>query len=138
MGDTFPPDSPHSWLLQAAVAGGLPLLLGVAVLSFLILRSARDGIRTAEPGADRDDLTGAVAAVAAYGLMLLTAFTSAATTPVAAFIGGGLVAAAAGAEEPLRPAKESRPVGGWRSFPAEVVASGLLVTADSRRRCRPR
>jgi hypothetical protein len=127
VGDTFPPDSPHSWLLQAAVAGGLPLLLGVAAVSFLILRSARDGIRTAEPGADRDNLTGALAAVAAYGLMLLTAFTSPATTPVAAFICGGLVAAGKGEGERLRPVKESRLVRGWRSFPVGAVAAGLLV-----------
>ncbi len=42
VGGTFPPDSPHSWLLQAAAAGGLPLLLAAAVLAFLILRGASD------------------------------------------------------------------------------------------------
>ena len=102
-----------------------------AVLAFLILRSARDSIRTAEPGVDRDNLTGAFAAVAAYGLMLLTAFTSPATTPVAAFICGGLVATR---ERPCRRSghpqhsRESTPaVRRWRSFPAGAVATGLLV-----------
>lgn len=128
VGASFPPDSPHSWLLQAAAVGGLPLLLGAALLAFLILRSARESIRTAEPGVDRDNLTGAFAAVAAYGLMLLTAFTSPATTPVAAFICGGLVATSIAAVPKVRPsAKAALPARTWKSFPAGAVASGTLV-----------
>ncbi|WP_427004429.1 O-antigen ligase family protein [Pseudarthrobacter sp. H2] len=128
VGTAFPPDSPHFWPLQAAAAGGLPLLLGAALLAFLILRSARNGIRAAPPGADRDNLAGALAAVAAYGLMLLTAFTSPATTPLAAFICGGLVATSGAAAPVIRPAaKGTRPARGWKSFPAGAVASGLLV-----------
>jgi O-antigen ligase len=127
VGTAFPPDSPHLWPLQAAAAGGLPLLLGAVLLTFLILRSARNGIRTAQPGADRDNLAGALAAVAAYGLMLLTAFTSPATTPLAAFICGGLVATSRAAAPVIRPAKGTRPARGWKSFPAGKVASGLLV-----------
>ncbi|WP_441425766.1 O-antigen ligase family protein [Arthrobacter sp. YAF34] len=128
VGGTFPPDSPHSWLLQAAAVGGLPLLLTAALLAFLILRSARENIRTAGPGVDGDNLTGAVAAVIAYGLMLLTAFTSPATTPVAAFICGGLVSTSRAAVPHVRPPAKAPPaVRTWRSFPAGTVTSGLFV-----------
>ena len=128
MGGTFPPDSPHSWLLQAAAVGGLPLLLAAALLAFLILRSARENIRTAKPGVDRDNLTGALAAVIAYGLMLLTAFTSPATTPVAAFICGGLVSTSrAAVPQVRRPAKAIPPGPGLEILPAGAVASGLFV-----------
>lgn len=128
VGGTFPPDSPHSWLLQAAAVGGLPLLLAAALLAFLILRSARESIRTTAPGADRDNLTGALAAVAAYGLTLLTAFTSPATTPVAAFICGGLVSASPAAVPKVRRSAKAAPaVRTWKTFPAGAVATGLLV-----------
>ncbi|MET4137526.1 O-antigen ligase family protein [Pseudarthrobacter sp. PvP090] len=128
VGGTFPPDSPHSWLLQAAAVGGLPLLLGAALLTLLVSRRALECIRTAEPGVDRDNLGGAVAAVAAYGLMLLTAFTSPATTPVAAFICGGLVATSRAAVLPARqPAKGIPAVHTGSSFPAAAAGSGLLV-----------
>ncbi|WP_231386297.1 O-antigen ligase family protein [Arthrobacter sp. 131MFCol6.1] len=126
VGATFPPDSPHSWLLQAAAVGGLPLLLAAALLAFLILRSARAGIRAAEPGADRDNLTGALAAVVAYGLMLLTAFTSPAATPLAAFICGGLVSTSRAAVPQVRPRAIVVPAV-RKTFPAGAVASGLLV-----------
>ena len=128
VGPAFPPDSPHSWLLQAATAGGLPLLLGAALLAFLILRTARDSIRTADPGVDRDNLTGALAGVVAYGLMLLTAFTSPATTPLAAFICGGLVSTSGALVPRMRPAVKAASAGlKWKSFPAGAVASGLLA-----------
>lgn len=127
-GNTFPPDSPHAWPLQAAAAGGLPLLLAAALLAFLILRSARNGIRTSPPGVGRDNLAAAFAAVAAYGLMLLTAFTSPGTTPWAVFLCGGLVAASgAGSPVPGPPAKSTRPVPGRKPFPAGAVASVLLA-----------
>ena len=126
VGAPFPPDSPHSWLLQAAAVGGLPLLLAAALLAFLILRSARAGIRAAEPGADRDNLTGALAAVVAYGLMLLTAFTSPATSPLAAFICGGLVSTSRAAVPQVRPRAKVVPAV-RKTFPAGAVASGLLV-----------
>ena len=128
VGTAFPPDSPHSWLLQAAAAGGLPLLLGAALLAVFILRRARESIRIAEPGSERDNLIGALAAVAGYGLMLLTAFTSPATTPLAAFICGGLVATSRAAAPASRPReKGTRPVRGRKSFPAGAAASGLLL-----------
>ena len=38
------------------------VILHAAVLAFLILRSASESIRTAAPGVDRDNLTGALAA----------------------------------------------------------------------------
>lgn len=91
VGNSYPPDSPHSWVLQAAAAGGLPLLLGAALVACFVLRSASRNLRTSDNRVDRDNLTGALAAVTAYGLILLTGFTSPATTPLAALICGGLV-----------------------------------------------
>jgi O-antigen ligase/Flp pilus assembly protein TadD len=127
VGTTFPPDSPHSWLLQAATVGGVPLLLGTALLACLILRGARQSIRAAEPGVHRDNLIGALAAVAAYGFMLLTAFTSPATTPLAAFICGGLVSTSRAAVRPVGPSSKAAPAArGGRPFPA--LATGVLVT----------
>jgi O-antigen ligase len=128
VGGSFPPDSAHSLPLQATAVGGLPLLLAAALLAFLVLRSARESVRTTAPGVDRDDLTGALAAVAAYGLMLLTAFTSPATTPVAAFICGGLVSTSrAGVPKVRRSTKAALAVRTWKTFPAGAVATGLLV-----------
>lgn len=91
VGNTFPPDSPHSWVLQAAAAGGLPLLLAAALAGYFILRSTGRNLRTSDIWVDRDNLTGALAAIAAYGVILLTGFTSPATTPLAALVCGGLV-----------------------------------------------
>lgn len=127
VGNTFPPDSPHSWLLQAATAGGLPLLIGAALLVLLILRSAHGKIRSSEAGVERDNLVGALTAVAAYGLMLLAGFTSPATTPLAALICGGLVSTPT-ADALRHPAKAAASAA-RRVSPsfARTVATGLLA-----------
>ncbi|KQR65393.1 O-antigen polymerase [Arthrobacter sp. Leaf337] len=90
-GGDFPPDSPHSWLLQALLAGGIPLLLLAVLLAVSTIRTAVIRIRSAE-GTQRNTLIGALAAVVGYGVGLLTGFTSPGTTPLAAFICGGLLA----------------------------------------------
>lgn len=89
-------DSPHSWVFQVALAGGLPLLvlvltlvLAVAGLGFRRWRSAT----TVQPGR-ADILAGAIAGLAGYGLALLTHFTAPSTTILAALLVGMLVAAA--------------------------------------------
>lgn len=91
-GSAFPPDSPHTWLLQAATAGGVPLMAVVLCVAVLILRHSWTRIRDAETTVERHYLIGGVAAVVAYGTGLLTAFTSPGTTPLALFVCGGLVA----------------------------------------------
>ena len=101
VGVDAPPDSPHMWLLQAATAGGIPLsLLAVALAATVLVLGLR-----AVRAAPRDDLftAGAFAMTIAYGIELSTHFTTAGTTPLAAFVVGGLVArGASSAGEPAR------------------------------------
>ena len=60
--------------------------------------------------------------------MLLTAFTSPATTPLAAFVCGGLVSTSGTAAAQVRPRAKGTPAARkWKSFPAGAVASGLLA-----------
>ena len=90
-------------------------------------------------GADRDNLTGALAAVIAYGLMLLTAFTSPATTPLAAFICGGLVSTSRAAAPAIRPpAKATRPARGWNPSPPERWLLACSLSWDWASPCRLR
>lgn len=96
VGTSNPPDSPHSWPLQALVAGGVPLLLVAVTLAVLVLLT---GWRNARP--DRDPLTiGLLAATVGYGAALLPNFTIAGSTCLAAFLVGCLVAEPAGRKEP--------------------------------------
>ena len=92
VGDRFPTDSPHSWPLQLLVAGGVPLLIIALVGVALFIRSALTRISNATESAGKQQLTVALAAVCAYGLALLTHFTSPGTTGLVAFLAGGLVA----------------------------------------------
>jgi O-antigen ligase len=82
-------DSPHDVLLQAAVAGGLPLLACFLVLVVLV---ARRGLAVTR---EHPEALGVLAAVAAYGLAVLANPTSAGPTCLAAFLTGVLVAEAA-------------------------------------------
>ncbi|WP_427018369.1 O-antigen ligase family protein [Pseudarthrobacter sp. P1] len=91
-GDSFPPDSPHMWILQALVAGGVPLLVSACALGILVLRYAVEQIRNAPDKQSRANLVGAFAAVIAYGAGLLTHFSSPGTTPLALLVCGGLIA----------------------------------------------
>lgn len=93
VGPANPPDSPHMWILQAAAVGGLPLLLIALSLAVVIAHRALTAVREAE-AADHFP-AGAAAAGLAYATALLTHFTTAGTTPLAAFLIGGLVAVSA-------------------------------------------
>lgn len=97
VGPDSPPDSPHMWILQAAAVGGLPLLLLALILAVVIARSALRAVQDAE--ATSHFPAGAAAAGLAYATALLTHFTTAGTTPLAAFLIGGLVAVSATATE---------------------------------------
>lgn len=90
-GGDFPPDSPHLWLLQALLAGGIPLLLLALLLAASVLAAAVHRIRTADDQ-QRINLIGPFAAMAGYGAGLLTGFSSPGTTPLAVFLCGGLIA----------------------------------------------
>ncbi|MBO9522641.1 MAG: O-antigen ligase family protein [Nocardioidaceae bacterium] len=116
IGTRNPPDSPHSWLLQALVAGGIPLLLLAVALAVLVLRAGWLAVRRAP----EDSLTlGALAATVGYGLALLPNFTVAGSTCLAAFLTGVLVGQEASRTE--RPALPRALAG--------VAAAGVVLFA---------
>ncbi|WP_161958266.1 O-antigen ligase family protein [Arthrobacter sp. H-02-3] len=108
VGDSYPVDSPHNWLLQASAAGGLPLLLLVLASVALCAWTVRGRLRETDDPVLQRYLKVSLVAVTAYGLALLTHFTSIGTTGLVAFICGGLMgrenplAAQAGASTPTR------------------------------------
>ncbi|WP_460810368.1 O-antigen ligase family protein [Nocardioides salsibiostraticola] len=81
------PDSPHSWLLQAAVAGGLPLLLLAVAMAAYVVVVGFQRLRAAP------SLLGVYVAVLAYGVSLLINFTAAGPACLAAVLAGALLAA---------------------------------------------
>ena len=90
-GGDFPPDSPHLWILQALMAGGFPLMFIAVTGAVTILVFAGRAVLAATDSRQKH-LLGAYAAVCGYGIGLMAGFTSSASTPLAAFILGGLVA----------------------------------------------
>jgi O-antigen ligase len=112
LGTENPPDSPHSWPLQALLAGG-PALLGVVLVgATLLVRAALVHIR-----ADRWSLqAGLAAGLAGYGVALLFHFTGPGHTPLAALFAGSLLAA-----RPLR--RAVRPIADHLVF----FGAGLLA-----------
>ncbi|WP_104083567.1 O-antigen ligase family protein [Cryobacterium sp. Y11] len=100
-------DSPHNWVLQVLLAGGIPLLvvvvgllaiataLGVRSWRHLVVPAATGRVAAASLQADaarRDILAGALAALVGFGVALFTHFTAPSTTIVAALLLGVLVA----------------------------------------------
>lgn len=121
-GGDFPTDSPHSWLLQALVAGGIPLLLLAILLAAAAVIAAVNRIRSTD-GMQRATLIGALAAVGGYGVGLLTGFTSPGTTPLAALVCGGLIA-----KDLARPARGPHaPTPGLVPRNSTTVAAALAV-----------
>jgi Flp pilus assembly protein TadD len=106
VGDSVPADSPHSWPLQLLAAGGVPLLMLGLVLGAVAVAAAVRRMKATQHGADRRYLVVVLVTVAAYGLTLLTHFTSIGTTALVAFLCGGLV----GREGTGLPAVSSRAV----------------------------
>lgn len=89
-------DSPHNWVLQALAAGGLPLAilavglaLATGIIGFTRWRAAIVFSRS-DPG--ETHLAGSGVALLAYGIALLTHFTSPGTTLLASFLLGSLLA----------------------------------------------
>ncbi|MEW1821206.1 O-antigen ligase family protein [Arthrobacter sp. NPDC080031] len=132
VGTGFPPDSPHMWILQALAAGGIPLLLAAAVLTISVVALGVIRLRRTDTVGQRRFLGSCLAAVAAYGLCLLTAFTSPGTTPLALFMTGALISvpAAPGSAPALG---KSGSLAVWRRpgrvVPAVAAAVVLLVLA---------
>jgi O-antigen ligase len=92
VGPQTPPDSPHDWLLQAAAAGGLPLLVLVLALAGLTVVCGRRAVRRQPGGGEAAAVAGMLAGVAGYGVALLFFFTTPGSTPLAALLGGALLA----------------------------------------------
>lgn len=125
VGPANPPDSPHNWLLQAAVAGGIPLLL----LALLVAAyTGYRGLRNAWPersGRAPPLHAGLLAGLVGYGSALMFHLTSPGPTPLAAFFGGVLLATDAGPQ--LARARRYLPVA--IGSLASLLAIALLAAA---------
>jgi hypothetical protein len=117
VGTRNPPDSPHSWPLQALVAGGVPLLIVAVGLAALVLVLGWRVVRAEQTPL----VAGLFAATVAYGVAILPNFTIAGSTCLAAFLVGCLVAEPATGREP-------RPLA-WATVVA--AALGVVVFATS-------
>lgn len=92
VGPANPPDSPHDWLLQAAVAGGITLMVLAVALAGLTIRRGLRATADQPTGGEAAALTGILAGLIGYGVALLFAFTAPGSTPLAAVFGGALLA----------------------------------------------
>ncbi len=92
VGPANPPDSPQDWVLQAAVAGGVPLLVLALVLAGLTVSRGLRAAARQPTGGESAAVGGMLAGLTGYGLALLFAFTSPGTTPLAAAFAGALLA----------------------------------------------
>jgi O-antigen ligase len=88
-------DSPHNWVLQALVAGGIPLaVLAVAFAVAAAVVGVRRWLSSVRSGLDSDradHLAGSSFAVLGFGVALLSGFTSPGTTILAALLLGSLL-----------------------------------------------
>lgn len=114
-------DSPHNWMLQAAVAGGIPLLLAALAFAGFVLYVGLRAWRQEGSGPRASLLGGALLAVLGWGLALLTHFTSPGTTILAAFLLGAIVAAA--------PVAQLRAPVAWIRAAALSIWTVLLILA---------
>ncbi|MFC5930972.1 O-antigen ligase family protein [Cryobacterium melibiosiphilum] len=118
-------DSPHNWLFQVALAGGVPLVM---LVLGIVIAGVWGGVRgwrraclaaahltaanlTATDAARPDLQAAALAGLAGFGVALLTHFTAPSTTIVAAALAGVLLAAG--------------PTGGARARLATAANAGL-------------
>ena len=125
VGDSFPADSPHSWPLQLLAAGGFPLLLLVLILGAVAVMTVVRRMKESPDGADRRYLAVVLVTVAAYGLALLTHFTSIGTTALVALLCGGLV----GREGAGSPAFRSTAMPGAVPGKLAAISAGMFRPA---------
>lgn len=121
IGPANPPGSPHDWLLQVLVDGGVLLLI---VVLWLVVLLVREGIRRVRDG-DHRWTPGVLAGLCAYGVALLFHFPSPGTLVPACVLAGGLLAVA--------PAAEPRRAEPWlrRGVPALAGALAVLFLLGS-------
>lgn len=85
--------SPHNWLLQAAMSGGIPLvLLAVGLALTALIVGIRSWLKRVGDDSAHDLLAGSLLALIGYAFALLTHFTSPSTTLLAAILLGVVVA----------------------------------------------
>ncbi len=126
VGPINPPDSPHDWLLQAAAAGGLPLLALALALAALTVRSGLRAVRVQPTGGEAAAVGGMLAGLVGYGVTLLFHFTSPGTTPLAALFAGALLAGLAPTAD--RPASDVASRRARRAArPVAIACAGALV-----------
>jgi hypothetical protein len=111
IGPANPPDSPEDWLLQAASAGGIALLLLALALAAITLRRGLAAVRGERAGPHRAALVGMLGGLAGYAVALLFHFTSPGTTPLAALFAGVLLAEAPGAAPAPTSARRAAGIG---------------------------
>lgn len=139
-----PTDSPHSWPLQAAVAGGLPLAalaVAVAVLALLACRrrlmAAWRTARSAGAGAPEartraEHLAAVLALLVGYALAAATHFTTVGPVALVAFLAGGALAlpprprTAGGGRDGDRSGRSSATARRARSLRGVVTAGACL------------
>lgn len=92
IGPENPPDSPHDWVLQAALAGGAGLSLIALTLVFLTVRNGWRGLALQPTAGEAAAYRGMLAGLAGYAVALMFHFTSPGTTPIAAVLAGALLA----------------------------------------------
>ena len=124
-GSAVPPDSPHSWPLQALSAGGPVLLVLALLLGGLTLakgwHTASDALLVGEARAPAGLLAaGLLAGLAGYGTALLVHLTSPGPTAAAAFFGGALLSMPVSDEDDPRLSRR------WRGV-APALAGALAV-----------
>lgn len=112
------PDSPHNWLLQVLLAGGIPLLACALALVILTGRLGWQSVKA------RPELAGIYAAVGAYGAAMLANFTNPTSTCLAAFLAGVLVSTG-------RDSPERTPLRWGAMITAGVAAVALLALCVS-------
>lgn len=123
-------DSPHNIVLQAAVTGGF---IGVALAAAVVGGALVVGVAHARDagGARRDLLIGALVAVPAAGVALLTHLTSPVTlVPLAMLVGVVVAAPPREGASRTRKAAVTMAVGGWVALLiASTVADAVLLDA---------
>lgn len=109
-------DSPHNIALQALAVAGIPgLVLAIAVIGGIVVQGVRSARTSA--GAHRDMLLGALVAVPAAGVALLTHLTSPGILVPLALLSGVLVGVA----------PRSGPLGRPARITASALAGGVVV-----------
>ena len=121
VGPANPPDSPHDWLLQAAAAGGVGLLLVALILAGLVLRRGTQAVPAQRTAAEGVAVGGLLAGLAGYSVALLFYFSTSGTTPLAALFAGALIA--------TTPRAAARTVIWLRTVTAGAYAALTLVLA---------